>query len=71
MKQFWFVWNEFGQAPRFKHETEQLATNEAERLARENPGSVFIVLEAVAARKCDNMLRADLRGGQFNDDVPF
>lgn len=71
MNQFWMVWNPANNQPRYRHTTEADATTEAERLAREHPGDVFVVLEAVAARKCDNMLRANLRQGEFNDEIPF
>lgn len=54
---FWFVWNENGRAPSFKHMTQALATSEAERLARLNPGHTFVVLESVSLRKVDGMVR--------------
>jgi hypothetical protein len=47
MNEFWMVWNEGNKAPTVKHNTEQMARDEAERLAHLNPGSVFHVLEAV------------------------
>ena len=34
---------------RCRHETEELADEEAQRLARENPGQVFVVTEAIKA----------------------
>lgn len=69
MKQFWMVWCLGGQgAPTFRHESESRATCEAERLASLSPGSTFVVLEAVAARKSDTMQRVDLRDGA---DLPF
>ncbi len=51
MDRFWLVWNPNGNAPRFKHETESSARQEAERLARLHSGETFILLEAVAAVK--------------------
>lgn len=72
MKQFWMVWNQGGNAPRYKHETEALAIGEAERLARMNPSDTFIVLEATHVRRVDNMQRADLRSNDpETDDIPF
>jgi hypothetical protein len=66
---FWLVWNESGYPPRYRHDTEDGAVREAERLARTNPGQSFYVLEAVAIRIVDSMQRINLRGG--SDDVPF
>lgn len=40
----WIVWSPQGEAPpRVVHETHFLANDEAERLARENPGKEFFV----------------------------
>ncbi len=46
---FWLVWNPQGYNPQRKHNTEEGATREAERLARANPGQTFIVMESVGA----------------------
>lgn len=48
---FWMVWNPENRAPRFKHETGQAALIEAERLAKENPGQEFVVLQAIRGVK--------------------
>ena len=48
---FWMVWREFGPAPTKRHFIEQDAKCEAERLAKENPGTVFYVLSAIAGVK--------------------
>lgn len=45
---FYLVWREGGNAPRVKHETVTQAENEAERLARQNPGVEFYVLTPTA-----------------------
>ena len=45
-EKFWMVWNPAGKAPTHKHEHEQWANQEAERLATTNPGHEFIILEA-------------------------
>lgn len=58
---FWFVWCPEGNSPRHKHPSEALAISEAERLARENPGRTFVVLESVCARRVDDMLRLNMR----------
>lgn len=65
---FWFVWRDDGESPSYKHETEESATAEAERLARAFPGETFVVLESVCARRVENMLRIEMRAGC---DIPF
>lgn len=60
-KQFWMVWNPLGSAPTFMHDSEMKASQEAERLARMNPGKCFYVLEAVGARMVNDMQRVSLR----------
>lgn len=45
---FWFVWAPTGRAPTHKHSTRRSAVNEAERLARMNPDTEFVVLESLA-----------------------
>ena len=46
MEKFWMVWNEGNRGPEKKHLNENSARNEAERLARLNPGQKFYVLAA-------------------------
>lgn len=58
---FWFVWNPSNRPPSFKHTTASGAMDEAERLARENPGQTFIVLESVMAYRIDALQRIDMR----------
>ena len=53
MTAFWMVWNEGSRCPGVKHFTEQSARQEAERLARNNPGRRFHVLVVVAS--CRNV----------------
>ena len=65
---FWLVWNADGKNPTYKHQSEESAVKEAERLARQAPGSTFVVLESVCARRVDDMLKIDMRAGS---DVPF
>lgn len=45
---FWLVWNAAAGVPRVKHTTEEAAYAEAQRLAANNPGKHFYVLEAQA-----------------------
>ena len=49
-ERFWLVWNPNGRSPTFRHHSRQSATTEAERLANQNPGLNFFILEAVAGR---------------------
>ena len=58
---FWLVWNPDGRSPTHKHPSESSAINEAERLARFNPGATFIVLESVCASRVDDMMRINMR----------
>lgn len=44
---FWTVWRTDGRVPKFKHATLKEARDEASRLAKENPGALFYVLETV------------------------
>jgi hypothetical protein len=51
---FFLVWNPEGGTPTVKQPSYAVAEGEAKRLARNNPGSSFFVLAAVAeARKVD------------------
>jgi hypothetical protein len=51
---FWMLWNPQGRAPTFKHETLEDARKQAEKLARNNNGETFYVLEAISyVRKKD------------------
>lgn len=45
-QRFWMVVGN-GNSPKVRHTTKQFAKDEAERLARKNPGIEFFVLEAV------------------------
>ncbi len=46
---FWMVWNPARYAPTYRHHSKPAARKEAERLSRDNPGQLFIVLAAVDA----------------------
>ena len=65
---FWMVWNPAGRAPLHRHGTELSAITEAERLARANPGQLFIVLTTVCARHVVDIMRIDMRA---NNEPPF
>lgn len=44
---FWLVFNPFGSSPKHMHPTHVEAETEAKRLAGENPGHKFFVMEAL------------------------
>lgn len=71
-KQFWMV---KGAGPaNATHRTRHLAENEAERLARANPGTEFFVMEAVAVHRRIDVERTSLRpGDRFTreEEIPF
>ena len=66
---FWFVWNPMGNMPRFRHDTEDSAHREAQRLAREHPGRVFVVLQSVSAYQSTALQVIDLRPP--SDVIPY
>lgn len=66
---FWLVWSPTGvKPPTFRHGSEESATLEAERLAREHHGQLFVVLEAKAARRVDDMVRTTFVD---ESEIPF
>ena len=67
-KHFWMVYGLDQGAPAVRHEAEHIATAEAKRLARNNPGIEFYVLESVA-----RALKADVVFDRVEpiDDHPF
>ena len=69
MQNFYLVWNPGNlQAPKVRHQSEQEARAEAERLARLNPGQKFYVLQTVAF-----CAKVDVRWSDENsgDEIPF
>lgn len=67
---FWLVWSPKGERPpKYRHFTVGAATTEAERLARLHPGQTFVVLQSVAARTVDNMVRTVY--GPNDSEIPF
>ena len=63
---FWMVWNPQRSAPRMKHFTRDSAINEAKRLARENPGEEFVVLQSVGSAR-----RVDIDFVEHSAPLPF
>ncbi|WP_144154488.1 hypothetical protein [Paraburkholderia sp. BCC1885] len=70
-KAFWLVWSPTGvRPPKYRHATERSAVTEAERLAREHRGQLFVVLEATVARRVDDMQRTTFTRDS-RDEIPF
>lgn len=62
---FWFVWNEAGRSPKKKHTSEGEARKEAARLANENPGHEFVVLESVGSCRTNSVIWEDHLGNGY------
>ena len=82
MKPFWMVYGIGQGGPTVRHETEDKAQREADRLARANPGVTFVLLEATKAVRRRDLERFDLRAPlsvsglqtrlrAIDDDIPF
>jgi len=66
MDHFWLVWRDDGGTPTYKHQTPESAKQEAERLAVQNPGQRFHVMQ-VMATAC----YARVQWQEYGDFVPF
>ena len=51
MDHFWLVWNEMGHSPTVKHPDPHSAKREAARLASQNPGREFHVLQVMGTAR--------------------
>ena len=70
---FWMVYGMSQGAPHFKHPSLEDAKREAERLAAENPGVLFCVLEVVGACIAE-MPKPPVRDvplDKLSDQIPF
>jgi len=67
METFFVVWNPMGGNPTMRHPLEISARREAERLARQNPGQDFFVLEALTVT-AKNDVRTERLG---EHELPF
>lgn len=67
-KAYFVVWNPSSGYTRFKHESEQAAEREAQRLAREHKGQEFVVLATRSVSKS-----SDVTTERFEpeDQIPF
>jgi len=66
MKKFWYV--KGPGEPSFRHSTEEDAVREAERLAFNNPGVNFFVLEATLAVRRSEIHRERLEDPEPSED---
>jgi hypothetical protein len=67
-KTFWLIWCKDGGTPHYRHENYWGAQNEAQRLARANPGKQFVVLEATHAFEVNDMKQTEFKQ---DADIPF
>lgn len=66
---FFVVWREGGNVPRFRHNDITSAENEAERLAKANPGEPFFVLMPTAVF-CERRVTVE-RFDVLATEIPF
>lgn len=73
-KRFWMIHGIGQREPTMRHESFELAHTEAKRLARNNPGTAFAVLEAVALVFKQDVVTISLKADaerRNGDDIPF
>jgi len=70
-KQFWMVYGLGCGEPTKMHSHFDIAKGEASRLARNNPGTTFVVLEAVAACMKRDVDFVTLKNRREDDGIPF
>ncbi|MER1968416.1 hypothetical protein [Castellaniella sp. GW247-6E4] len=63
---FWMVWCPQGGTPQHKHTSLDSAVAEAKRLAAQNTGREFVVLQSVGVAK-----RVDVEFTQHHNPIPF
>ncbi len=68
---FWMIHGIGQNSPRVRHETEHAAFAEANRLARNNPGIEFYVLESMARAVKDDVRFDRLKPAESDDGIPF
>ena len=66
-RSFFLVWQPETGYTRYRHDDYQLAQLEAERLAAQNPGKEFLVLQAVGGAVSTNIQRIEFDVS----DIPF
>lgn len=73
MNRFYLVWSPSGKyPPKYRHETPAQAQTEAERLAKEHPGSEFFVIAAMARSYVPPFqITEQLAVPVTEEDIPF
>lgn len=69
--QFWMVYGIGRDAPTVRHGSVDEATSEAKRLARANPGTTFVILEAVGAVVKNDLQTVSYRQRDYDSEIPF
>jgi hypothetical protein len=64
---FWYVYDKTSYKPTHEHQSEIAANNEAERLAKANPGQEFLVLEAKRSFKVESPVKIV----ELDNPIPF
>lgn len=65
-EQFWLVWNLEARNPRFRHNSQSAAEEEAKRLAAQNPGQAFYVAHIVSVARGSEVTMTTLA-----ENIPF
>lgn len=68
---FWVVWNPQGNNPTMRHQSREAAQDEAERLARINPGQNFYVLASLSVSFKSDVTTTHFDVMELIDEVPF
>jgi hypothetical protein len=68
---FWMVYGEHQGPPTMRHASRVIADGEAKRLARNNPGIRFFVLESVAVAEKHDVSFTTLTRRSIDDEIPF
>jgi len=70
MKPFYMVLNPATYYTKYRHESYRNAKEEAVRLARQHPGIEFIILQAMATAKINDVIVDEVKP-ENDDNVPF
>lgn len=73
MQKFYLVWDEQGSRPTYKHQSLDAAEREATRLAKQNHGHKFHVLESVSTLELPDPVIKTVHLFDLDDngDMPF
>ena len=67
---FWLVWTPNGYPPMFKHATQEAATAEAQRLARNYTNQCYYVLETMSVSRKEDVITEDCHP-DVEENLPF